>query len=110
MSAGITTSTSIRDESDTFLQKIHQASEQSDWRFTFQIDVLERSTVTGCPAQQPGGSRKGWTGGKFGQATHGRGPAKAYLPAEHADTSILDTLHLDNRIQVAARAFRARIS
>ena len=65
MSAGITTSTSIRDESDTFLQKIHQASEQSDWRFTFQIDVLERSTITSCPAQQTGGGREGGAGGKF---------------------------------------------
>src|SRR4051794_39750503 len=40
--------------SDTFFQKIDQTAEKTDRRTTFQIHVVKRPSVAGCPGEQAG--------------------------------------------------------
>jgi len=81
-------------KSDTFFQKIDQTAEKTDRRLTFQIHVMKRSSVAGCPGEQTGRGCERWSGGKLRQAAQRCRAAKANLTAKHAGCHFAHTRQL----------------
>src|SRR4051794_7395839 len=81
-------------KSDTFFQKIDQTAKETDRQLTFELHVMKRSSVAGCPGKQTGSGCERWPGGKLRQAAQRCRTTKTHLTAKHAGCHFTHTRKL----------------